>query len=232
MNNLLLRSLDQSDRDVLKTRLTEVDLPRGFVVDMPGRPITDVYFVTAGLVSIVAKTDDDQIEIGVIGREGMTALPTMFGSTETVHEGIVQIAGSAVSMPADEFRALIDAHPTLFRSLLRYAHVQLVQVAQTALANGRRTVEQRLARWLLMVQDRTGHDTIAMTHDFFAIMLGVRRPGVTVALHVLEGEHAIRSRRGRVQILSRDKLMAVAGGTYGLPERMYEKVFGIALRVG
>jgi hypothetical protein len=101
-----------------------------------------------------------------------------------------------------------------------------IQVAFTALANGRAKLEERLARWLLMVHDRVVGDRIVLTHEYMAVMLGVRRPGVTVALHILEGKGAIRSHRGEVVIKDREGLAAEAGGGYGQPETEYARLLG------
>ena len=112
--------------------------------------------------------------------------------------------------------------------LLAYAHAFLIQVAETALSNGRRSVEQRLARWLLMSQDRIGGDKIALTHEFLALMLGVRRPGVTMALHVLEGNKLIRSTRGLITVLNRAGLEKAAGASYGIAEAEAQRVIAVA----
>ena len=94
------------------------------------------------------------------------------------------------------------------------------------MANGRAKIEERLARWLLMVQDRIDGDEAALTHDFIAIMLGVRRPGVTDAIHALEGKGLVRATRGALRIVDREGLEALAGGAYGLPEKEYRRLFG------
>jgi hypothetical protein len=98
-------------------------------------------------------------------------------------------------------------------------------VAETAAANGIRTIEMRLARWLLMCQDRVGTAELSITHDFLSIMLGVQRPGVTLALHTLEGAHMIRNKRGRIVVLDRAKLQQVAGDSYGVPEAEFDRLF-------
>ena len=108
--------------------------------------------------------------------------------------------------------------------MIRYAHVFTTQLAQTALANGRAKIDARLARWLLMAADRLDNADMPLTHDLMAVMLGVRRPGVTDALHRLEGEHMIRAKRASVTITDRVALEAVAGGSYGVAEREYRRV--------
>jgi CRP-like cAMP-binding protein len=114
---------------------------------------------------------------------------------------------------------------------LRYVHTTVLQLAHSALANGRYSMQERLARWLLMCHDRLDGDNLAVTHDFLSLMLGVRRSGVTDNLHILEGRQAIRATRGNVRVLNRDMLIDIAGGCYGVPEREYEKLLGLALRV-
>jgi len=119
---------------------------------------------------------------------------------------------------------LIGESVSLSAVLLKYAHVFMIQIAATALADGRFDVEKRLARWVLMSHDRLG-DTLTLTHDFLALMLGVRRPSVTDALHKLEGKRAIRSERGLVIVLDRPLLEQIAGQAYGTPEAEYRRLF-------
>jgi CRP-like cAMP-binding protein len=109
--------------------------------------------------------------------------------------------------------------------MLHYAHVFMVQTAQTALANGRSKVEERLARWLLMAHDRVGGDDLNLTHEFLGIMLGVRRSGVTVALGSLEDSGHIRASRGVITILNRKALERAAGGIYGVAEAEFKRLF-------
>jgi CRP-like cAMP-binding protein len=125
------------------------------------------------------------------------------------------------------FQEAMAASPSVTQRMLRYSHAYSVQIASTAFANAEHTLEMRLARWLLMCHDRADGDEFAITHEFLSIMLGVRRAGVTTALHVLEGAQAIRSKRGYVRVLAREKLDDLADG-YGMAEREYERVFGIA----
>jgi CRP-like cAMP-binding protein len=120
---------------------------------------------------------------------------------------------------------------TLRELLLRYVQTLLIQTAQSAVANARYQIEARLARWLLMCHDRVEGDEIALTHEFMAMMIGAQRSGVTVALHILEGAAMIRSKRGRVIILDREKLEDLAGDSYGPAEAEYRRLiapFGVA----
>jgi CRP-like cAMP-binding protein len=111
--------------------------------------------------------------------------------------------------------------------MLRYAQALNVQTSGAAFSNAEHTVEMRLARWLLMCHDRVDGDEFKLTHDFISMMLGVRRAGVTTALHVLEGHHLIRARRGSITVVDRDALMTLADDAYGLPEAEYERLFGV-----
>jgi CRP-like cAMP-binding protein len=120
----------------------------------------------------------------------------------------------------------LDTSPALKALLLRWVHVSMIQTAQSALANGRYTIQERLARWLLMCHDRMDGDDLPLTHEFLSLMLGVRRSGVTEALHVLEGVDIVKAGRGTIRVLNRERLEEIAGGCYGLPEAEYNKLIG------
>jgi CRP-like cAMP-binding protein len=123
----------------------------------------------------------------------------------------------------------MEASPSLRRLLVHYAHTVWVQTAHTALSNGRFTTNERLARWILMSHDRLDGDDVPLTHEFLALMLGVRRAGVTTSLHILEGEHMIRATRGNITVRDRAKLLAMAGDSYGVPEAEYHRIIGSKL---
>jgi CRP-like cAMP-binding protein len=136
----------------------------------------------------------------------------------------VQTSGEALRIASTDLWELVETRPNLHVHLLRFVQAFTVQVAQTALSNGSYTLEERLARWLLMCHDRVDGDVLTTTHEFLSIMLGVRRPGVTEALHILEGARAIRAERGLVTVLNRAKLEEVAGESYGVSEAEYERL--------
>jgi CRP-like cAMP-binding protein len=129
-------------------------------------------------------------------------------------------------MESDELRAALEENEPLRRIALIYSQAQLVQLAFTALANGRYTIDERLARWLLMCHDRLDTDVLPVTHEFLALMLGIRRAGVTTALHILEGAGIVKASRGRIEVLKRDELRESAGESYGAPEAEYERLIG------
>ena len=136
----------------------------------------------------------------------------------------LQNAGAGLRLSTPDLEEVIDERPSLHRLLLRYAHALNIQTSATAFANANHTLEMRLARWLLMCHDRVDGDEIEITHEFMAMMLGVRRAGVTTTLHVLEGNGLIRSTRRMVAVRDRAKLEELADDAYGLPEAEYARL--------
>lgn len=227
-NNRLLSALAPEDLALLAPRLERVALPFSSVLIAPHEPIGRVFFPEGGLVSTIAEGEDGRVEVGVVGREGLVGLPALLGADRTPHASLVQVEGQALAIAPAHLQAALRARPSLFRPLGLYAHAFMVQVAGSAYSGALLAIEARLARWLLMVMDRLGPGEMALTHDFLATMLGVRRPGVTVAVHVLEGTGAIRARRGRIEVRDRGRLLELAGDAYGGPEAEYERLMGEA----
>jgi CRP-like cAMP-binding protein len=223
--NLLLASLGARDRALLADSLAPVDLPVETVLEEANKPIENVYFLESGIASVVAGAGD-LIEVGLIGREGMTGLSIVMGDDRSVNRTFVQGTGSALRMSAKNLGLAMDKSKTLRLGLLRYAQVFAVQVAQTALSNGRDKIEARLARWLLMAHDRFDRNDFPFTHHFLALMLGVRRSGVTIALHFLEGYGLIKARRGLITVIDRKGLEAHSDRSYGVPEAEYDRLIG------
>ncbi len=213
-SNWLLSRLSRADARLLQPHLKAVDLPVRRQLEARKKRVEDVYFLDAGLASVVAN-GGHPIEVGMIGREGMTGLSVVLdGDYRTIHETFMQIGGRGQCISAGKLREAIDASTTLHQVLLRFAHAFLIQATQTALANGRSNIEERLARWLLMANDRVDSDELKLTQEFLAIMLGVRRSGVTVALQQLERIGLISHSRGRITILDRQALVTSSNGTY------------------
>ncbi len=179
--------LAPDDLDHLAPMLERVPLPLKAVVIAARQPIPHVLFPESGIVSTVANTGEGRIEVGITGREGFVGVPVVLGVDSTPHTSLVQGEGEALRIRVADLRASLAARPALFRPLGLYAHALMVQLAQTAYANVTFTIEARLARWVLMTQDRTDGVELMLTHEFLSVMLGVRRPGVTVATHALEG---------------------------------------------
>jgi CRP-like cAMP-binding protein len=225
LRNHLLRALSPNDLDRLQPHLEPVALPLREVLVEPNTPISYVYFVEQGICSVVAVAKSNkQIEVANIGREGMAGFSVIQDLDRSIHRTFVQVAGSALRMKAEDLQEAMEASPTLRKLLNLYVHTVWVQTAHTALANGRFTINERLARWLLMSHDRLDNDDVPLTHEFLALMLGVRRAGVTTGLHILEGERIIKASRGHIRVLDRSKLEEKAGDSYGTPEAEYRRV--------
>ena len=227
--NLLLASLSSSDRGLLQAHLQPVTLALRQVLEKPDKRVHAVYFPEAGFASVVAvQTDDTQVEVGLIGREGMTGLTIVLGNHRAPHATYMQAAGKGQCIKAVELRKAMQASPSLRGVLLKYVQVFMVQTAHTAVANARAKIEERLARWILMAHDRLDGMSLPLTHEFLSLMLGVRRAGVTEALHVLEAEKLIRSARGEVVVLNRKGMERKAGHAYGAPEAELRRLLGRA----
>lgn len=228
-SNRLLSRLASDDLGLLKRHLERVDLPLRKRLESPRRDIEHVYFPESGFVSVVADgAPIRRVEVGLIGREGMTGLAVVLGADRSPNETFVQNAGSALRMPATDLRRAMERSSSLRSHLLLYAHAFLIQVMQTAKTNARSKIEERLARWLLMAHDRLNTDELGMTHEFLSVMLGVRRPGVTVALSFLERTALITTDRGVISIVDRAGLKRAANGAYGVAETEFNRVFGQA----
>lgn len=214
ISNRLLASLAPEDFARLAAHLEPVTFRLREVLEYPDQTIGHIVFPLSGMISVVAHTLEHQLEVGIIGREGMTGVTVLLGGDSSPHESFVQIAGEGLRIGTAEFRRALAGSSSLLHQLMTYVRMLLLQTGQTALANGRCTIEERLARWLLMCHDRIDGDEVPLTHEFLALMLGVRRPGVTVALQNLEGGHLIKSERGLITIWDRARLENLAGGIY------------------
>jgi len=233
MGNLLLQGLSPQDFSLLAPDLTRIPLPVGLQLHIAHRAITRVYFPEDGLVSIVAVTPGGkQVEVGIFGREGMSETATVLGTDNSPYEAYVQVGGgTALSLSPEALGVAFDASPTLRRHLLRYVQAMMVQLSSSIAAAGL-TIPQRLARWLLMAHDRAGGDEIGLTHEFLAMMLNVRRGGVTVALGTLAEAGLIATSRGTIAIRDRARLRDYAGEGYGLAESEYARLIGLPLERG
>jgi CRP-like cAMP-binding protein len=212
--NHLLANLPDDVLDRLRPHMERVQLAVGKRLEKPNERIAHVLFPLSGICSVLAAAGDDRIEVGIIGRDGMTGVSVVLGADTSPHECFVQVAGEALRLAVGELHQVIESNPATRKQFLLYARSLMVQTAQTALANGRLTIEHRLIRWLLMSQDRLDGDEIPLTHEFISLMLGVTRPGVTVAVQALEAARLIGNRRGCITILDRPALEAIVGDAY------------------
>ncbi|SFP86914.1 cAMP-binding domain of CRP or a regulatory subunit of cAMP-dependent protein kinases [Mesorhizobium sp. NFR06] len=226
--NGLLRRMSDVDFALLvpNLRLRSLDIRQQ--LETAGQPIGSVYFFESGIASVVARNHPGlDTEVGVIGSEGMSATALLMGADWSTHDCYVQMIGAALCIDAEPFRAALDRSETLRLLLLRYVYYLQSQTRSTALSNARGKLEDRMARWLLMCDDRSVSDVINVTHEFLSVMLGVRRPGVTICLQILEGRGLIWSKRGEITLRDREGLIRLADGYYGQAEADYLRLLGV-----
>jgi CRP-like cAMP-binding protein len=227
IRNRLLHKIALEDWDLIGPQLEPVTLKERQVIEVPTKPIAHAYFLEIGVASVVAvDAEDHRIEVGVIGYEGVTGVPLIMGDNRAQHSTYMQIGGSGHRIPAEALCAAIARSDTLRTLMLKSAQGFMIQTAQTALANGRAKLEQRLARWLLMAHDRMTTDAVPLTHEFLAVMLGVRRAGVTVAIHGFERRGLVTTRRGQLTVVNRTGIEQIAGSFYGTPEAELKRLLG------
>jgi CRP-like cAMP-binding protein len=184
-------------------------------LERANKAIAHVYFPDSSFASVVSNGRGDRsVEVGLIGREGMTGLAIILGADRSPNETFMQLDGDGWRLPVGDLRQAREQSTTLLPVLLLYAHAFLAQVTQTALAKGRSKLDERLARRLRMACDRADGDQIKLTHEFLATMLGVRRPGATIALSPLEKQGLIQVRRSTISMIDREGLVELANGAY------------------
>ena len=227
VRNRLLAALPPDVLAQLLPNLHRVGPPLRKTLAVPAKLIEAVYFVESGWVSMVTHLDEGtQAEVGLIGREGMVGQSLATGVDTAFAEAYVQGAGEALQMEAGAFKRELDAHPPLFRCLLRYTEAMHAQTMQTAACNGRHHIEQRLARWILMAHDRADGDELPLTQEFMAMMLCVQRPSVTVVARTLQQAGIIRYAQGRVTVVDRDGLEATACDCYRAVRERFDQLLG------
>ena len=226
VQNRLLASLSPGDHALLQPHLESVELALRRQLEQRHRPVSFVYFLDSGLASVIASAGSDlSIEVGIIGNEGMTGLSVLLDTELPAYETFIQTAGFGRRIATPDFQTAVGKSDTLKTTMLRYVGVLITQMGFTALANGRYKLEERLARWLLMAQDRADGPTLHLTHEFLALMLGCRRAGVTTALQDFQQRGYIETQRSVIQIKNRTALEDAANGSYGAPEAQYARLF-------
>jgi CRP-like cAMP-binding protein len=207
VRNVLLLSLSVRDYASLYPHLEYVQLPNHLVLHEAGGKLEFAYFPNRGLVSLVVVMEDGKTaEAGVLGKEGFTGIAAAVGLGRTPHQAVMQITGDGFRIETAALQTTLESSPHLQLRLTLYAVVQGLQVAQTAACNRLHDIGQRLARWLLMAQDRVDSGYLPITHDFLATMLGTNRSSVTLAAGILQRKKIINYTRGAVTIVNRKGL--------------------------
>ena len=225
-DNRLLGALRAADRAVVQPHLEELDLQVRHSVYQAGEPIEYVYFPHGCVISVHIRMDNGMaVETAAVGREGFVGLPVFLGTDRTTSTAFCQVPGRASRIKAGAFRTAVNGSTAINALFLRYTQSVLTQVSQTAACNRAHTVEERCARWLLMIHDQVEGGSFSFTQEFLAEMLGVRRPRVSVAASTLARAGLIAYSRGRVRILDRPGLEAAACECYQVIAREYTRLF-------
>ena len=225
--NQILTALPLDEYQRLTKHLKPVNLISGTILLEPHEPITTIYFPQRAMISLVSiMMDGSTTEIGLIGNEGMIGLPAILGGSSTTSRTIVQVSGSALEISAEIIRQEFQRGERLYELLLLYTQALLTQVSQSAACNRQHNIEERLARWLLSVQDCILQDELPLTQEFIANMLGTRRSGVTVAAGILQQAGIIRYSRGRITILDQKGLEETACECYHLVQDEFIRLLG------
>ena len=207
VRNRTLLALPETEFQSLRHLLNFEYLPRQTSLYDPAEKIEFMHFLNRGLVSLIVGTRDGKtVEVGVIGNEGLVGIPALVGLSRSPHRAVVQVAGDGFRVGIEALQAALPPASNLRNIASRHAVIQGIQAAQSAACNRLHGIEQRLARWLLIMQDRVDNGQLHITHDFLATMLGTDRPSVTLAAGVLQKKGSIEYSRGSVRIVNRQLL--------------------------
>ena len=229
--NLFLDSLTLDSAQSVVPYLEKIEASVGAKIASSGVPLEHVIFPIAGVVSAVTRMrDGSDVEIVGVGREGFYGMQVVLGSYVSANEAMVQIPNSMYRMRATDFRKCIDVDETLRLRALCYVQATLDAMGQFSGCNRLHPINERCARWLLMAHDRIPTDELFLTHEFLATMLGVRRPGVSVAAAALESAGFIEYRRGRIVIRDRRGLEAASCECYGVANDAIVRMLGYDIR--
>lgn len=224
--NRILAALPAEEYERLAPHLKRVEMPRGEVLYRTHKPIEHVYFPLDSMTSVIATTrDGSAVEVGVIGREGMTGISVVMGVRESYAEMMVQLPDSALRLDTEALLAEFHRGGALQELLLRYTHATMVMVSQTVACNRLHHIAERLARWLLMCHDRALSNELPLTHEFIAMMLGIRRAGVTETALALQAEGFISYTRGHITITDRQGLEGFACECYGIVKEEFDRLY-------
>ncbi len=222
--NEILLDLPAKEREVIFPQLTFVELRTHDVLHEPGEPIKFGYFLNNGMISILTVlAEGKSVEVGLTGKDGFVGLPLIVGFSSGPTQAVVQIAGSAFRISARGIASAVHQCPVLANLVQRYVQILAMQGTQVAACNRLHEVDERLARWLLMCQDRIGSNFVPLTQEFLAHMLGTRRASVTVAAGMLQKAGLITYSRGHVNIVDRTRLESATCECYAIMRQQDNK---------
>ncbi len=222
--NKILSALPPEEFERLQPKLRDVTFPIGKILYQAEEPIESVYFVNQGIVSWLATLEDgNTVEAGVIGNEGLAGVAILLGATSTPNQALCQSDVYASRVARADIISEFRRNGKLNALILRFLHSMFTQVAQTAACNRLHTLDQRLARWLLMTHDRLDGDRFPLTQEFLSRMLGVRRAGVSVAANSLKQSGLIDYHRGSIRIVNRESLEQLSCECYRIVRDEYEE---------
>ena len=220
VSNKILLSIPDSEYNSLRPHLEYIRLPNHLVLHEAGGKIAHAYFPNRGLISLVVVMKDGKTaEAGVVGNEGFTGTPAVVGLRRAPLQAVVQVTGDGFQVKVGALQNILESAPQLRLMLNRYIAIRGMQLAQTAACNRLHDVKRRLARWLLMTQDRVNSGSLPITHDYLATMLGTDRPSVSLAAGILQKKKLIEYTRGAVKIVNRKKLEDSACECYGITQQ-------------
>jgi CRP-like cAMP-binding protein len=226
-NNRLLAALPAASYARLLPHLELVHLPIKKVLWEADEPIEWVYFPQTCVVSLLVMLAEDMpVEAATVGCEGLAGVPVLLGADSTSTQALAQVPGDALRLSTERLREAVAEDKDLLRLLLRYTQALQEQTAQSVACNGRHTMDERCARWLLMTHDRVGGDEFQLSHNFLAQMLGVRRASVTVAAGMLQQAGLITYTRARVRVLDRERLEQASCECYRIVKEKYDRLLG------
>lgn len=224
IHNEILLGLPPKEFELLAPKLEFMRLKTHHVLHEPGDSLKSAYFCNSGLISILSVFPDGKsVEVGLVGKEGYIGAPLVAGFRTASTRAIAQIEATAFRVTAETLTSALRQCPALERKLQQFAQVTAMQTTQIAACNRLHEVEERLARWLLMSADRIGSNSVPLTQEFLAQMLGTRRSSVTVAAGILQRAGLIAYTRGDVKIADRRKLEEASCECYGIMQRQVEK---------
>lgn len=226
IGNRILLALPEQERKELLQHLRPIELKRGWQICHAGKEVQDLFFIDRGLVSLIKRMKNGEaVEIGARGIEGITAPETIMGVHFPLYDAVVQLPGFAHAIRKSVLEAELRKRGRLRALILGYIHAAASQIAQTSACNRLHLLEQRCCRWLLIAHDNAQADTFSITHEFLAMMLGVHRPGVSLAMHKFQEDGMLKYERGRLTIIDRAQLEKAACECYQTIRDEFDSLF-------